>query len=162
MTATAIRCLQQETPQLLTLSPRSYVLAEFAARDSAARDATSCYLCTDVSGTAGQQLEVQPLRSVLTANKFTTYCGIIINLKFLSAGTAEGISRLDGCQDRFRPLPGVSSVGFPGKDEGSRTAPPPRLRHVSLQPVIVGKFTTYCGIRIVSLHTCLCLHPPPS
>ena len=49
-------------------------------------------------------------------------------VKCLSAGTAEGISRLDGCQDRFRPLPLVSSDGFPGKDEGLNTAPPPRLK----------------------------------
>ena len=40
------------------------------------------------------------------------------DLKCLSAGTAEGISRLDSCQDLFRSLPGVSSVGFPCKDEG--------------------------------------------
>ena len=43
----------------------------------------------------------------------TNYDWLYIDwLKCLSAGTAEGISRLDGCQDRFRSLPQSHQLAF--------------------------------------------------
>ena len=68
--------------------------------------------------------------------------------KSLSAETAEGILRLEGCQDRFRPLPGVSSVGFPGKDGRSCTNPLPRLKALFPSSVIVGRVQTFKMLNI--------------